>query len=619
MSGIVGIVNLDGAPVDRDLAHRLTDSITFRGPDARSVWIDGSVGLGHTLLRTTAEAAFEQQPLSLDDQVWITADARLDGRRELVAQLQARGAPRIDLNRTPDVALILHAYNIWGEECAHHLVGDFAFAIWDSRRRRLFCARDPLGLKLFYYARVGPSFIFSNTLDCLRRHPLVSTHLNERALGDFLLFRVNFDLRTTAFADIRRLPGGSALSIQGGDMRERAYWTFPVGKPIRYKQASDYVDHFTEILTQAVGDRLRADHITLLMSGGMDSTSIAAAAVDVAARSAHPIDIQARTGIFRRALADDEQTYAQLVADALNLPIRFIALDELDLGSSWLSAVQQVPEPALLIVPPSIFYRHLDAGESRVLLWGHGADLGLKMSMLTVAQMLGAMPVWDVAADVMMALRVLHRRPAFGLGIRDRLFPLSFPPAKPFAGEPYPSWLNEDFARRIDLRERWSEIRQAFPLAPIIGGRHQDARRTRDVYQSGLEVATHEWWDAGMTRLDLEVRFPFLDLRLIKYLLAIPALPWAEDKTLLRLAMSKRLPERVVRRPKTGLAANPVFALLSEDRMPRASLLSIDELYPYVDVESFVREPTTRQGGWFLPPTSHLLSIGLWLRRVRQG
>src|SRR6476659_5073815 len=90
MSGIIGIFNLDGAPVNRDLLQRMTDFVAFRGPDAQEIWTDGNVGFGHTMLRTTWEAETEKQPLTLDGKTWLVADARIDGRAELIAELEAK-------------------------------------------------------------------------------------------------------------------------------------------------------------------------------------------------------------------------------------------------------------------------------------------------------------------------------------------------------------------------------------------------------------------------------------------------------------------------------------------------------------------------------------------------
>src|SRR5438045_2935572 len=210
MSGIVGIVGLDGRPVDGELLRRMTDFMAFRGPDAQQVWCDGSVGFGHTLLRSTDESRPKKQPFSLDGRLWITADARVDGQSELIEKLRNCGWTH--LGRPTDAELILRAYEAWGEDCLQHLIGDFAFAIWDGPRRRLFCGRDHFGVKPFYYAQVGNVLIFSNTLNCIRLYPDVSCELNDQAIGDFLLFNFNQDPRTTAFRDIQRLPPAHSLT-----------------------------------------------------------------------------------------------------------------------------------------------------------------------------------------------------------------------------------------------------------------------------------------------------------------------------------------------------------------------------------------------------------------------
>src|SRR2546427_7485193 len=119
MSGIAGILNLDGAPVDRRLLQRMTEFMAFRGPEALEIWSDGAVGLGHAMLRTSCEAERERQPASLDGQAWITADARLDGRAELIEKLQTCG--RSGLDSASDAELLLHSYHAWGDACVEHL------------------------------------------------------------------------------------------------------------------------------------------------------------------------------------------------------------------------------------------------------------------------------------------------------------------------------------------------------------------------------------------------------------------------------------------------------------------------------------------------------------------
>ncbi|HUJ31690.1 MAG TPA: hypothetical protein VLY23_10455, partial [Candidatus Acidoferrum sp.] len=126
MSGIVGIVHRDGAPVDGGILRALTNFLAYRGPDAREVWSQGPVGFGHTLLRTTPESQAEKQPASLEGRFFVTADARIDARDDLKKELEDAGRklPRA----APDSELILQAYAAWGEECVDHLRGDFSFA-----------------------------------------------------------------------------------------------------------------------------------------------------------------------------------------------------------------------------------------------------------------------------------------------------------------------------------------------------------------------------------------------------------------------------------------------------------------------------------------------------------
>jgi asparagine synthase (glutamine-hydrolysing) len=170
VSGIVGILNLDGRPVDRDLLLRMCASLSYRGPDAQEIWSEGPIGFEHAMLQTAGESPGDRQPSSLDGHVWITADARVDGRGDLIRELQGKG--RHAARSATDAELILHAYHAWGELCVQHLLGDFAFAIWDGRSRRLICVRDHFGVKPFYYAPTRGCLVFGNTLNCLRLHAL---------------------------------------------------------------------------------------------------------------------------------------------------------------------------------------------------------------------------------------------------------------------------------------------------------------------------------------------------------------------------------------------------------------------------------------------------------------
>jgi asparagine synthase (glutamine-hydrolysing) len=569
MSGIAGICNLDGAPIDRLLLRQLTDSLAARGPDAQTIWSHGSVGLGHALLRTTFEAAREQQPCSLDGQVWITADARVDGRTELIGKLAGTGCR--DLAEATDPELILHAYHAWGEDCLQHLLGDFAFAIWDERRRRLFCARDQFGVKPFYFARVKDGLVFSNTLNTIRFHPAVSNELNELAIADFLLFDCNQDQATTTFADIRRLPPAHALTWSATGLQLRRYWTLPTDGQIRYRRSRDYVEHFLELLQVAVADRLRTDRVGIFMSGGLDSPAVAATALELRDKGSTPLDLQAYTVVYDRLIPDEERHYSGLAARTLGIPIHYLAADDYQPYERWDQPELLRPEPHHEYLSAIIAdqFRQLER-HSRVALTGYGGDPALHAT--TLVELVQCLPLGRVVADVGRYLCFHRQLPP--LGLRSRL--------KHWLGKrpkqlPYPVWLNPAFADHWHLRDRWAQGN--LPPAPI----HPVRSRAARLLTSKFWPSHFETYDPGMTQFPVESRHPFFDLRLVTFLLAVPPLPWFAYKELLRVAMHGRLPEAIRLRPKTPLAGHPELEMF---RRPGAEWL--DRFEPVPELARFV-------------------------------
>ena len=653
MSGIVGIINLDGTPVDRELLARLTAFMTFRGPDAQSIWIEGDrgatgltsdpldltpgpsparreetreeslvppfpcregglgglghIGFGHTLLQTTFESAWERQPCSLDGEVWITADARIDGRADLIAKLPIDASEKVT-----DVELILHAYRVWGADCVEHLIGDFVFAIWDGRKQQLFCARDQLGIKQFYYAQVGNTLLFSNTLNCLRLHPAVSDKLNDRAIGDFLLFDYNYYLDTTTFVDIQRLPGGRTLTCSDSGVRCQRYWTLPINEPIRYQKAEDYVENFQEIFSVAVSDRLRQEKVAVWMSGGLDSTSIAATALELKAKKSIPLDLQAFCTVYDRLIPDRERYYAGIAAEALGIPIHYTAGDDYQLFDRWDESELYRPEPTndpLLAI--SVDRSHQVATHSRVVLYGQGADEVLYPSR--IADIYNTMPLNHLIADIGDCLFTHRIRPPIGIGVKA-LWQRWLARIRQETNLPlFPTWLNKSFAQQLNLRERWQQIMEDEP--PLIHPSHPKAyeRTIAPIWTSVFERS-----DPGVTGMPQEVRLPFLDLRLIDYVLAIPPWPWCIKKEMLRAAMDGKLPEAICRRPKTPLAGDPVSVLLSQSSSQWQELAATPELLEYVASDSAWRDAIACKGqSWSVWSALRPHSLNYWLKSAR--
>jgi asparagine synthase (glutamine-hydrolysing) len=551
VSGIVGMIGRDGAPVDRPLLRSLTHYLSFRGPDAREVWVDGQVGFGHTLLRTTHESLAERQPASLDGQFLITADARIDCRAELLAALTTAG--RKVRQSAPDSELILHAYAAWGEASVEHLRGDFAFAIWDARRKALFCARDHFGVKPFYYAELGGMFIFSNTLDCLRLHPKVSNELNDSAIADFLLFGLNCDETTTAFRDIRRLPPAHALSVSAEGIRRERYWSAPTDGRIRYHRPHEYVEHFQTLMQSAVSDRLRTTCAGVWLSGGMDSCSIAATARQLAVKTGGTADLRAYTIVYDSLIPDREGEHAHEAAKFLGISLRSFVMDGYQLFDRWEDPECVFPEPMEDPFAVALFdqYRAV-AADCRVMLSGSGGDELMYFQMWPYTRDLLRHRHWRrLFTDLPQFLR-LRKFPFRGTRTRmQRLLGLDS------SVGPFPSWIAPELKQRFGLKERWNEpaSRNRASEHPIVPKAHASLLTPR--WPVLFELA-----DPGLTRAAVEVRYPFLDLRVVNYLLAIPPFPWTFQKQLLRAAMFGHLPESIRLRPKTPLQGNPLKEIL---------------------------------------------------------
>ena len=573
LSGIVGIFHRDGARVERALLQNLVDSLVYRGPDAHAIWCDGSIGLGHAMLRTTYESAGEEQPASLEGRLWITADARLDGRTELIGGIE-RTARKIDRS-VPDSTLILHAYSLWGTACIEHLRGDFSFGIWDARTRTLFCARDHFGIKPFYYAQSGKFFLFSNTLNCVRMHPEVSEELNDAAIGDFLLFGLNYDNATTSFRDVQRLPPAHCLTFGSNGLKIRRYWSPPTNGRIRYSRADDYVEHFKVLLQEAVADRLRTGRVGILLSGGLDSSVVAAVAKEVSGPNGQPRKIFGYTSVYESLIPDEESRYAREVGKFLGIPIQFQALDEVELFQGCDDPELSFPEP----VDNPLFAGFFESCRSispdcRVLLSGEGADNLMDFQMWPYVGDLRRRGEWRrLLTEVANYIWV---RPFPWRGIRARFLRL-------FGKEPdipvFPEWLAADFAKRMKLKERWKEWGEHanLPLEhPILPNAHASLSLPQWTH-------TFENENAGVTHFPLETRYPFLDLRIVNYLLALPPFPWFFQKMLLREAMAGRIPETVRMRPKTPVQGDPLAAQLQ-----RSGAKRLEQMHWSKDLDRYI-------------------------------
>ena len=274
MSAIAGILWTDAASAEPGAIHRLTTAMQACGPDGRAHWAHGAVAFGHCMLRATPESVDEHQPLANEDEsVVLVWDGRLDNREELQRELTALGAR---LRTASDAELVLRGYEAWGSQCPAKLLGDFAFAAWDGPRNRMFCARDAMGARPFFFTRSANFFAFASEDEALARLPGVPNELSEAHIAYFLVPSfLGFDSTHSWLKNIRALGAAQSMTVAPGrSERIDTYWRLEPGPMNSYASDEECVQAFLKVFAEAVRCRMRArGEVACMLSGGLDSAS----------------------------------------------------------------------------------------------------------------------------------------------------------------------------------------------------------------------------------------------------------------------------------------------------------------------------------------------------------
>ncbi len=547
MSAIFGILHLgDDRPVEPAWLETMSSALAGCGPHGDGVRRDGGVGLGARILHDTPEAAFERQPLaSRDGGAVLVADARIDNRDELVAQLEveAGGEP------VPDSALILAAWERWGEDCCGRLEGDFAFALWDARQRRLLCGRDVMGVKPFYYYhRPGRLVVFASQLAGLLALEEVPRRLDRAAAADHLLF-LNDDRERTLFAGVSRLRPGHRLRVDAaGRLEVRRTYSLA---PAKLGLASDgeWAEAMGAELERAARVRVRAaGGIGAHLSGGLDSSAV----VCLAARELRGGGPPLLALSFSSPPGDGEEmvdeSYIRDVVDYAGVPLRYAPFDpQLSVGAHETAAAGMMA-PEYETEPEHRWAREEGL---RVMLSGWGGDEAASFNGRGYLATLMRRGRWLELARVVAGLRrrgKVRRVLLFVAG--QALMPLL----------PFPLYrLLQAGIRRDPAVDRLPvscvSPRLARELGLDAGVNRRGLRLGAGVHAYQLELLGHghlvrrmEGWSADASRFGLDYRYPLLDRRLLELCLALPESLSIRDGHLryaFRAALEGRLPESV--------------------------------------------------------------------------
>ena len=620
MSGICGIVALDGSSPTLAQIAAMTAPLERRGPEGTHHALGGPVALGHTLLATTPEALIEILPFTdLSTGCVITGDVRLDNRDELFLSLaleQGRAA-------LGDGELVLRSYLEWGEGCVDHLLGDFAFAIWDPRSGRLFCARDHTGMRqLIYHHQPDRLFAFATEPGAVLAHPAVPRRLNETRVADFLLGLEGADFESTFFSGVLRLPPAHSLTVGRDGLSIRRYWTLKPPPILKLGSDDEYADAFLKVFTEAVRCRLRnAGSVGSMLSGGMDSGSIVAVAARLLAAAGAP----ALKTISAIGPDPGSCRESSTILEVVKLPhleplvISPTILEEN--GEVVLALTEQVDEPfdAHMVMIRTIYQQAREAGVS-VVLDGVNGDIALTSE--TYQPRLLRRGSWRLA------WREAIGDEAFSGWGWTRWHSLRASVIRAFA----PHWFRW-FWRRLPPRRADALLTRAFAKRVRAVRRFDRYWRLNDAMGRNLvedrcrammsanSVVGRERYDRVAASCAVECRDPFMDIRVLEMSLGLTGPQLLRDgwrKLILRKAMRGLLPDEVIwRRGKEHVGWFFTQELVA--RYPRYLHLDPDEIEtikPYVAGVESIAAGQGRLGTDMTWVGFQVVSFAHWLARA---
>jgi asparagine synthase (glutamine-hydrolysing) len=589
MSAIFGLVNLTGKPVTPSDMGCMALALKHHGVDGGGLWAQGCAGMGQHLMIFTPEDRFERQPLiSTNGQFVMVCDGHIDNRTELLANLgsQAEDLTTHPLLEIPDSELVLRAYEKWGNKSLQHLVGVFAFAVWDIRAQHLFLARSPIKAPtLFYYATPGV-FAFSVTPKGLFALPFIPRAINEQKFADKLAHSPA-DPEATLYRGISRIPTGHCLTVGRDGLHVQNIWKPDLSRKIRFQHDDDYLYAFNELFEHVVETHLRSlTPVGVMMSGGLDSTAIAA----TAARLLKPQGkrITAFTEVPRLGFAGpvpksryaDETPFVQsmdCMYDNLDMELirtdKAIFLDDID---HFFSHIERPFNATSNRVWIEAILKEAHQRGMRVLLDGMQGNLTFSRNGGGVISQLLQTGHWRRAW--MEARQMVQRgtsqsmlRALVGQGLMP-LLPASF-------------WLAVERLRGNPLHDTAQPFHHISPIHPDFAALHKVAQRARDWGQdyyyrpaSDYRVATYKaltLQDLGLfdtayrSMFSVDFRSPAADVRIVEFCLALPEeqfLHQGEQRSLIRRAMKNRLPPDILSNRLRGQQAADWFERLTSAR-----------------------------------------------------
>jgi asparagine synthase (glutamine-hydrolysing) len=618
MSALGGIYNFGGASVDESVLAILGRRLEANAMDGGREVKLGLVGMAYRALHTNRESRLEVQPLVSQRGHILSWDGRLDNREELISQLSDDL-----LGNMTDVAIVMAAYVKWGIECLPRLIGDFALSLWDPDLRMLLLARDPFGARTLYYHPGNDSIKWASDLLPLLELSRIDSQIEDEYIAGYLTHEPEPSL--TPYKHIRSVCPGECVMYKGEQLHAQRYWGFNPNLEIRYKSDAEYEEQFRVLFSDSVGCRLRSDQAVFSeLSGGLDSSSIVCMAdVVLNAGNAQAPSLETVSYVYDQSPTSDERKFIQHVENQRGR-IGYHLREE-DYPFLDASAIEYKASLPSFIFP--YYRRHLAlceamrANKSRVLLTGQGGD-HLLWSCEEFSTEL---------ADLLLQFRLfrLHqlarefaraqKRTYLEMLWRGAILPL-LPRKIQAACQPpveIPPWYDQDFASRLNLRDRHL-------MQPDRFGFHlPSGKRQSSVLAYAIDFISAGYYrDWGC----MDVSFPFLHRPLVEFLLAIPVeqkFRPGEMRSVQRRALREILPEKIAKRRGKRGPDEALFRALSREWQMLSPMLANAQVCArgYINSKQFAealersRYGTERCSGRLM----RTLSLELWFQSLQHN
>jgi asparagine synthase (glutamine-hydrolysing) len=576
MCGIVGFYSRKEKTEAVDILKRMLSRIKHRGPDQSGIYLSKNVGLGSDRL-SIIDLQTGGMPLSNEDKsLWIIFNGEIFNYIELKNELLNKGHA---FKTTSDTEVLLHLYEEYGAKCLNMLNGQFAFAIWNSKSKELFLARDRVGIRPLFYSATKDSFVFASEIKAVFEYPGLNPQISAKSLSQVFTFWTTIT-PNTIFSDIFEVSPGHYITVNSSGIHEKIYWTLPVYTSKEYQHVSlnDSIEGFVNLFSDAVRIRMRSDvQVGAYLSGGIDSCITTSFIKNIIPDNLKTFSIGFAEEEF------DESSYQKLAADYFKTTHSRIMCSSKDIADKFREVIWHSEIPLLRTAPvPMYLLSALVRSENiKVVITGEGADELLggynifkeaiirqfwakdpasKYRPLLLTKLYPYLPQMKTVNNA--ALKLF-----FGYKLEETDSPVYSHLLRWNNTSRIRNYLSEDFKSEIDnydpVLELTEKLGKKFKGVDLLS---RAQWLEMNLFMSGYLLSSQG--DRMAMANSVEGRYPFLDYRLIEYCMKLPPeykLHGLNEKFLLKKMMSGKLPEQILERSKQAYRAPILKCFMSED------------------------------------------------------